>query len=69
MGTNGSAYGIAQPVFAVVRPRLYCAQNACSVFVSYHRIPSLFVDFAISFAINHGERRTDVNIALVCLIP
>jgi hypothetical protein len=54
----GSAYGIAQSTFAVVRRRPCCAQNAVNVFVSYHRIPPLFVDFAISFAINDGERRT-----------
>lgn len=50
----GSAYGIAQRAFAGVRPRLCRAQNALSLFVSYHRTPSLFVDFAISFAINVG---------------
>jgi hypothetical protein len=37
--TNGSAYGIEQSVFAVVRPRLFCAQNAFNMFVSYHRTP------------------------------
>ena len=49
---DGSAYGIEQSDFAVVRQRPCRAQNARNVFVSYHRTPSLFIDFAISFAIN-----------------
>ena len=57
MGANGSAYGIAQSTFAGVRPRLCRAQNAVYMFVLYHRTPSLFVDFAISFAINAGDNR------------
>jgi hypothetical protein len=52
----GSAYGIEQSAFAAVRQRPCCAQNARNVFVSYHRTPLLFVDFAISFAINGGGR-------------
>ena len=50
---DDSAYGILRSVFAGVRPRLCCAQNALNMFVSYHLTPSLFIDFAISFAINH----------------
>jgi hypothetical protein len=61
---ENSAYGIAQSVFAVVGSRLCCAQNACNMFVSYHRTPSLFVDFAISFAINDGGSRTGVDIPI-----
>ncbi len=52
-GANGSAYGIAQSAFAGVRQCLCRAQNARPMSVSYHRTPSLFIDFAISFAINN----------------
>ena len=56
-----SAYGIAQSAFAGVRRRPCCAQNALNMFVSYHLTPSLFIDFAISFAINDGESRTGID--------
>jgi hypothetical protein len=52
-----SAYGIAQSAFADVRQRPCRAQNARNVSVSYHRTPWLFIDFAISFAINHRVSR------------